>query len=176
MSIQIDSYRENWQKDGKDIIFYRRRYIKTFIIILIALYVIFFLVAPFIKISIQFGYIIILMIIYLLLRWTEKYIILGDTFITINDNRFRLIDLLLFTLFFIVYIFINSSNKNKMSCILFKNIIDIDNINRNEIIIHHFVNNEAQLYSVDLDMMLDDEKQLFLQKVELIKQSLKSNL
>ena len=63
-----------------------------------------------------------------------------------------------------------------MSCILFKNIIDIDNINRNEIIIHHFVNNEAQLYSVDLDMMLDDEKQLFLQKVELIKQSLKSNL
>ena len=42
MSIQIDSYRENWQKDGKDLIFYRRRYIKTFIIILIALFVIFF--------------------------------------------------------------------------------------------------------------------------------------
>lgn len=175
MSIEINSYHEKWQKDDQDLVFYRRKYIKTFIIILLVCFIAFFIFSHIIEIPYHFGLVLLLMIVFLLLQWAEKYIILGTTFISIRNSQFTVTDLILFTLFFIVYVFLRRKDNNKMTCILFKNIIDISEKNSNTIIIKHKINNIIEDYFIDLNMMLDSEKQLYLEKMQTIKKLCKQN-
>ena len=116
------------------------------------------------------------MIVFLLLQWAEKYIILGKTFISIRNSQFTVTDLILFTLFFIVYVFLRRKDNNKMTCILFKNIIDISEKNSNTIIIKHKINNTIEDYIIDLNMMLDTDKQLYLEKMQSIRKFCEHNL
>ena len=175
MSIEINSYHEKWQKDDQDLVFYRRKYIKTFIIILLVCFIAFFIFSHIIAIPYHFGLVLLLMIVFLLLQWAEKYIILGKTFISIRNSQFTVTDLILFTLFFIVYVFLRRKDNNKMTCILFKNIINISEKNPNTIIIKYKINNIIEDYVIDLNMMLDSEKQLYLEKMQTIKKLCKQN-
>lgn len=175
MSIEVSSYHEKWQKDDQDLVFYRRKYIKTFIIILLVCFIAFFIFSHIIEIPYHFGLVLLLMIVFLLLQWAEKYIILGTTFISIRNSQFTVTDLILFTLFFIVYVFLRRKDNNKMTCILFKNIIDISEKNSNTIIIKHKINNIIEDYFIDLNMMLDSEKQLYLEKMQIIKKLCEQN-
>ena len=176
MSIEINSYHEKWQKDDQDLVFYRRKYIKTFIIILLVCFIAFFIFSHIIAIPYHFGLVLLLMIVFLLLQWAEKYIILGKTFISIRNSQFTVTDLILFTLFFIVYVFLRRKDNNKMTCILFKNIIDISEKNSNTIIIKHKINNTIEDYIIDLNMMLDTDKQLYLEKMQSIRKFCEHNL
>ena len=175
MSIEVSSYHEKWQKDEQDLVFYRRKYIKNFIIILLTCFIAFFIFSHIIEIPYHLGLVLLLMIVFLLLQWAEKYIILGTTFISIRNSQFTVTDLILFTLFFIVYVFLKRKDKNKMTCILFKNIIDISEKNSNTIIIKHKINNIIEDYFIDLNMMLDSEKQLYLEKMQIIKKLCEQN-
>ena len=176
MSIEVSSYHEKWQKDDQDLVFYRRKYIKTFIIILLVCFIAFFIFSHIIEIPYHFGLVLLLMIVFLLLQWAEKYIILGTTFISIRNSQFTVTDLILFTLFFIVYVFLRRKDNNKMTCILFKNIIDISEKNSNTIIIKHKINNTIEDYIIDLNMMLDTDKQLYLEKMQSIRKFCEHNL
>ena len=176
MSIEVSSYHEKWQKDDQDLVFYRRKYIKTFIIILLVCFIAFFIFSHIIAIPYHFGLVLLLMIVFLLLQWAEKYIILGTTFISIRNSQFTVTDLILFTLFFIVYVFLRRKDNNKMTCILFKNIIDISEKNSNTIIIKHKINNTIEDYIIDLNMMLDTDKQLYLEKMQSIRKFCEHNL
>ena len=175
MSIEVNSYHEKWQKDDQDLVFYRRKYIKPLIIILLACFIAFFIFPHIIEIPFHLGLILLLMIVFLLLQWAEKYIILGKTFISTRNSQFTVTNLILFTLFFIVYVFLKRKDKNKMTCILFKNIIDISEKNSNTIIIKHKINNIIEDYFIDLNMMLDSEKQLYLEKMQIIKKLCEQN-
>ena len=176
MSIEVSSYHEKWQKDEQDLVFYRRKYIKTFIIILLVCFIAFFIFSHIIEIPYHLGLVLLLMIVFLLLQWAEKYIILGTTFISIRNSQFTVTDLILFTLFFIVYVFLRRKDNNKMTCILFKNIIDISEKNSNTIIIKHKINNTIEDYIIDLNMMLDTDKQLYLEKMQSIRKFCEHNL
>ena len=176
MSIEVSSYHEKWQKDEQDLVFYRRKYIKTFIIILLVCFIAFFIFSHIIEIPYHLGLVLLLMIVFLLLQWAEKYIILGKTFISIRNSQFTVTDLILFTLFFIVYVFLRRKDNNKMTCILFKNIIDISEKNSNTIIIKHKINNTIEDYIIDLNMMLDTDKQLYLEKMQSIRKFCEHNL
>lgn len=174
MSIEISSYSEKWEKEDSELFFYQRRYLKILITSLILLLVIYFFTALTNGLPLIYGSTIIFMIIFLLLRWSEKYIVLGKTYITINNNKFNLTKLLLFTLFFIVYIIIYSNHKNKMTCILLKNIADIIVEKPDILIIKHKVNNETKDFYVDLNLMLPADKNLLLDKMQLIKNNLQN--
>ena len=176
MSIEVSSYHEKWQKDEQDLVFYRRKYIKTLIIILLVCFIAFFIFSHIIEIPYHLGLVLLLMIVFLLLQWAEKYIILGTTFISIRNSQFTVTDLILFTLFFIVYVFLRRKDNNKMTCILFKNIIDISEKNSNTIIIKHKINNTIEDYIIDLNMMLDTDKQLYLEKMQSIRKFCEHNL
>ena len=176
MSIEVSSYHEKWQKDDQDLVFYRRKYIITFIIILLTYFIAFFIFSHIIEIPYHLGLVLLLMIVFLLLQWAEKYIILGKTFISIRNSQFTVTDLILFTLFFIVYVFLRRKDNNKMTCILFKNIIDISEKNSNTIIIKHKINNTIEDYIIDLNMMLDTDKQLYLEKMQSIRKFCEHNL
>ena len=176
MSIEVSSYHEKWQKDEQDLVFYRRKYIKSFIIILLTCFIAFFIFSHIIEIPYHLGLVLLLMIVFLLLQWAEKYIILGKTFISIRNSQFTVTDLILFTLFFIVYVFLRRKDNNKMTCILFKNIIDISEKNSNTIIIKHKINNTIEDYIIDLNMMLDTDKQLYLEKMQSIRKFCEHNL
>ena len=176
MSIEVSSYHEKWQKDEQDLVFYRRKYIKNFIIILLTCFITFFIFSHIIEIPYHLGLVLLLMIVFLLLQWAEKYIMLGKTFINIRNNQFTVTDLILFTLFFIVYVFLRRKDNNKMTCILFKNIIDISEKNSNTIIIKHKINNTIEDYIIDLNMMLDTDKQLYLEKMQSIRKFCEHNL
>lgn len=51
-----------------------------------------------------------------------------------------------------------------MTCILFKNIMNISEKNLNTIIIKYKTNNIIEDHVIDLNMMLKSEKQLYLEK------------
>jgi hypothetical protein len=176
LSIEVNSYHEKWQKDDQDLVFYRRKYIEPLIIILLVCFIAFFIFSHIIEIPFHLGLILLLMIVFLLLQWAEKYIILGKTFISIRNSQFTVTDLILFTLFFIVYVFLRRKDNNKMTCILFKNIIDISEKNSNTIIIKHKINNTIEDYIIDLNMMLDTDKQLYLEKMQSIRKFCEHNL
>ncbi|OTQ43895.1 hypothetical protein, partial [Gilliamella apis] len=90
-------------------------------------------------------------------------------FISIRNSQFTVTNLILFTLFFIVYVFLKRKDKNKMTCILFKNIINISEKNPNTMIIKYKTNEIIEDYVIDLNMMLESEKQLYLEKMQSIK-------
>lgn len=169
MSIEVNSYHEKWQKDDQDLVFYRRKYIKPLIIILLACFIAFFIFPHIIEIPFHLGLILLLMIVFLLLQWAEKYIILGKTFISTRNSQFTVTDLILFTLFFIVYVFLKRKDKNKMTCILFKNIMNVSEKNLNTIIKKYKTNNIIEDHVIDQNMMLESEKQLYLEKMQSIK-------
>ncbi len=100
MSIEVNSYHEKWQKDEQDLVFYRRKYIEPLIIILLTCFIAFFIFPHIIEIPFHLGLILLLMIVFLLLQWAEKYIILGKTFISTRNSQFTVTDLILFILFF----------------------------------------------------------------------------
>lgn len=175
LSIEVNSYSNNWKKENQDLVFYQRKYIKNGIILLSIVFVIFLYLALILKLPLQLGIAIIFMIIYLLLRGSEKYIILGQTYITVGKNsKLRIIDLLFFTLFFIVYALMRNNESNKMNCILLKNIESIIEEN-NFLRIDYKQNTSHKQILIDLNYMTDDDKQSLLKEINNIKQ-LNSNI
>lgn len=138
MNIEIDSYTTNWQKiDKTNKAFYQRRFLRISMICIIFIFILYTIYALIQGVPIPYGMLLLVVIIFLLLRWNTKYIIIGHGFITLCSH---------------------SGKKNQ--CILFKNIINIKQSD-NSLIVTYQVSDDRELSNqciIPLNKMLKDDR------------------